>query len=287
MLERRQVEQSLLAKEQGDRPLMQFRGSGARRKLAIDPRLSLYFRLKIEEAICEGVSRLLGGLLAQIVHVGDLLRSFAADLNWLGGKFADADDRAPDKPAAAAGGGSDAGAARRRSRRRTRGGNRLPHGSRARKRSAPRAGGDGGPGHPPIALSSAAPHRHAALIDILKEENSERMATPREDGDGGPVFGIAAGVEAALPALRRCGGSQRLLVAAPQSLASPSLVEPLRAGWPAPTVVASPDGAVMLCYEMEQIPLRLAAAEILDQRFRNVDLATRLHTRVDVNSAPM
>jgi hypothetical protein len=35
------------------------------------------------------------------------------------------------------------------------------------------------------------------------------------------------------------------------------------------------------------LPLRHVAAAVLDQRFQNVEVATRLHTRIDVPWSPL
>jgi hypothetical protein len=42
-----------------------------------------------------------------------------------------------------------------------------------------------------------------------------------------------------------------------------------------------------LCYEAEQLSLRHVAAAVLDNRSQYVELASRLHTRVDVTWLPL
>jgi hypothetical protein len=52
-------------------------------------------------------------------------------------------------------------------------------------------------------------------------------------------------------------------------------------------VVTGTDNGVLLCYEAEQLSLRRVAAAVLDQRFQNVEVADRLHTRIDVSWTPL
>jgi hypothetical protein len=50
----------------------------------------------------------------------------------------------------------------------------------------------------------------------------------------------------------------------------------------APTVIANAENEVLFCYEGEQLVLRRVANALLGQRRQNVELASRLHTRIDV-----
>ena len=74
-----------------------------------------------------------------------------------------------------------------------------------------------------------------------------------------------------------------MLLVVPGDLPSTDLVKQLseEVSEP-PTVVADKENEVLLCYEMEQLPLRRVAAAVLDRRFKNVEVASRLHTRIDV-----
>ena len=74
-----------------------------------------------------------------------------------------------------------------------------------------------------------------------------------------------------------------MLLLTPGDLSSAELIRRVRDEVAAPpTVVADKENEVLLCYEMEQLPLRRVAAAVLDQRFQNVEVASRLHTRIDV-----
>jgi hypothetical protein len=53
------------------------------------------------------------------------------------------------------------------------------------------------------------------------------------------------------------------------------------------TIVADTEGDVLLCCEMAMLPLRRVATALLDGRFHNVEVASRLHTRINVNWSPL
>jgi hypothetical protein len=55
----------------------------------------------------------------------------------------------------------------------------------------------------------------------------------------------------------------------------------------APTVLADAGSDMLVCYEVEDQPLRRMAAAVLDQRFQAVEVAARLHTRTDVPWSPL
>ena len=54
-----------------------------------------------------------------------------------------------------------------------------------------------------------------------------------------------------------------------------------------PTVLADAASDMPICYEVEDQPLRRIAAKVLDQRFQAVEVAARLHTRIDVPWTPL
>ena len=54
-----------------------------------------------------------------------------------------------------------------------------------------------------------------------------------------------------------------------------------------PTVVADENSDMLLCCELERLPLDRVAAAVLDGRFHNLEVASRLHTRIDVQWQPL
>ena len=81
---------------------------------------------------------------------------------------------------------------------------------------------------------------------------------------------------------------RRLLVVAPESLApeilATNLGDEIKAN---PTVLADPDNDVFICYEVKEQPLRRVAAAIVDPRYHAVEVASRLHARMDVPWTPL
>jgi len=109
-------------------------------------------------------------------------------------------------------------------------------------------------------------------------------------GEGGPgaIFSPVAGVKSAKPRLSQCGGARRLLLAAPNEFPLERLLREVGGEvGETPTVVADAENRVLFCYEAEQLSLRRVAAALLDRRFQNVEIAARLHTRIDVNWSPL
>ena len=126
------------------------------------------------------------------------------------------------------------------------------------------------------------------ILQTLKKVNLRIIAASWEESPRGPVFSLTAGLKAATPQLCCCGGARRLLLVAPETVSPAPLVERLRHdAQSTPTVVANAEEDVLLCYEVEQLPLRHVAAAVLDRRFQNVEVATRLHTRIDVPWSPL
>jgi len=123
---------------------------------------------------------------------------------------------------------------------------------------------------------------HAAILRTLKQAAVLEISTTAKDG-GESVFSLAAGLQTAQARLMQCGGARRLLLVAPEDLAPEQLVAMVRreAG-AAPTLLAIPSEGVLLNYEGQDLALRRVAAAVLDGRQPYVDLASRLHTRIDV-----
>ena len=127
----------------------------------------------------------------------------------------------------------------------------------------------------------------SVIFRALKKVSLGRIADSNEGDPREPMFSLAAGLKAATPRLLECGGARRLLLVAPEYFSSAQLVEQLGDEVEVePTVVVSTEEDVLLCYEAEQVSLSRVAAAVLARRFQNVEVASRLHTRIDVIWSP-
>ena len=123
----------------------------------------------------------------------------------------------------------------------------------------------------------------SSLHRLLKRVTMREIAASSKDKPTRSMF-------SSVPACRRPRRPCRIVAAPdgcccllPRDLSSAELVQRIRDEVPTPpTVLADKENEVLLCYEMEQLPLPRVAAAVLDQRFQNVEVASRLHTRIDV-----
>jgi hypothetical protein len=77
-------------------------------------------------------------------------------------------------------------------------------------------------------------------------------------------------------------------VVAPEAIAPLITPQAVAEGGDAqPTVVIDDEADLLVCYEVEELPLPRVAAAVLDQRFQAVEAASRLHTRSDVPWTPL
>ena len=91
-------------------------------------------------------------------------------------------------------------------------------------------------------------------------------------------------LEAAIPRLLKCGGASRLLLSVSQDLEPERLNEELgNMSDYDPTVVSLTHPDMVLCCEAEGLSLEKVAGELVHNRPDYVELASRLHTRIDVN----
>jgi hypothetical protein len=102
------------------------------------------------------------------------------------------------------------------------------------------------------------------------------------------TFSLRTALKKAASQWPGCGGDRRLLLVAPEGLSPPQLAEQLGPDVSQPpTVVVDEDSDVLLCCEMERLPLGRLAAAVLDGRFHNLEVSARLHTRIDVQWLPL
>jgi hypothetical protein len=282
--ELRSLKELLLGDKKGSKNWLRFRGFFSGRRLVADRRLSEYFELRLHELTLNAFCRLVGLVLAQVATVGDKLRNLAADFNRLIEQFSTA-------PAVA-----DAATVRSKALQRVaaaqiaaRKAELLAEMERAMEEDLREA-----------ATTEVRDVRSRVSVEVrrisqmlilrmlklfaIQETTAALEGRPHE-----PLFEIPSGLKEALPQrFNACGGQRRLLVVAPEQLAPMVAAQtPDNNETPAATVLADAGSDILICYEVEDQPLRRMAAKLLDQRFQAVEVASRLHTRTDVPWTPL
>ena len=107
----------------------------------------------------------------------------------------------------------------------------------------------------------------------------------KESADSNLLAELHQCLEAAAPNLLATGGgSKRLLLVAPRDADTSCLQEVVeRTSGDEATIVRDPHGALQLCYEAEDVGLEGLYARFIRSRPDSQDLASRLHTRVDIS----
>ena len=123
------------------------------------------------------------------------------------------------------------------------------------------------------------------ILDFAKQATLSRL---NESLSGTGTDGLKAtlldSIEAATPKLMTdAGGAKRLLLVAPADSDTSRLEDEVRqASQEEPALVRAADGNVLLCYEVEQLPLERITTRFIRSRPDCQELATRLHNRIDV-----
>ena len=129
----------------------------------------------------------------------------------------------------------------------------------------------------------------AAVLRMLRQYAADSILAAMEGNAPDPVFEIRPALaEAKSRRFAACGGQQRLLMVLPEPLAEKVSAETLGALTnTAPTLVTDADADMLLCYEVEDLPLSRIASTVLDQQLQAMETASRLHTRTDVPWTPL
>ena len=91
-------------------------------------------------------------------------------------------------------------------------------------------------------------------------------------------------LEQSRPPLAECGGAARLFVVAPPDFDLNELRAQFAKLTNDPvTLVQDSNNELVICHEIEQIPLDNVLAQLIGSRQDILELARRLHTRRDVN----
>jgi serine/threonine protein kinase len=280
------LKESILGELAPSHGWLQSRGFAWRRRQVADRRLTEYFRLSLEELTLNGVCRMVGLILAQVATLNDKLRNLAADLNRMAEEF-----QRLGVPSASSQATSDATsetavrvAAEAMQGRKS---ELLAQMEQALEEDLRLVVNTEG-----LEVRALRPRvrrvARSTILQALKQVVLRDITVSGECEPGGPVFSLTAGLDLARPRLSQCGGTRRLLLIAPEEASSAALLEALAPQVPQPpTTVINAAGGVLLCYEAEQLSLRHAAAAVLDGRTACIEVASRLHTRIDVTWTPL
>jgi serine/threonine protein kinase len=263
---------------------LQYRGYFGKRRLEVDRGLSDYFELRLHELVLNAFCRLARQVLSQIKTVQDKLRIVVTELHRLfpHDSVASMDGDAPRTRIRAA----QQAAAQQIAAQSMEIVDEMEQALEPELcRLLATEASDARRLVLPIIRTAAM----AAARRKLRQHAEEAMTAAFEGGTHHPLFGIPAAAKAAVPAcFQMCGGRQRLLVVAPESLAPAITPDKLGDGVTTlPTVVADPYADMLVCYEVEGLSLPRIATAVLDQRFQVVEAAARLHTRSDISWTPL
>jgi hypothetical protein len=126
----------------------------------------------------------------------------------------------------------------------------------------------------------------AAARHVLAEQADSKEAPPPElsgSADCCAADSLPARLEESTPRLLACGGAKRVLALVPRDAHLETLKRKLEPSLGAISVQPQEEDELVLCCEAERIPLDNVAASLIAGRQEYVDLAARLHTRVDVD----
>lgn len=114
----------------------------------------------------------------------------------------------------------------------------------------------------------------------------ERLVGSSPD-DGMTALKLKEALTAATPGLLACGGAKRLLAVLPYGCNAQPLQETLEAEFgETPAVVMDGTEDATFCCEAEQLPVDFVAAQVLDDRRDLAEVASRVHTRSDIEWSP-
>ncbi|MCA9172943.1 MAG: protein kinase [Planctomycetales bacterium] len=136
----------------------------------------------------------------------------------------------------------------------------------------------------PDTAAAAAGLRRAARRALTIELQQSEVACFPESGVPPRAVRMTHALHHATPALRGCGGVQRLLVMIPEASSENTAKSFFRdEAEQEPTILRSYDDDVVVCYEVGQVPLLRAAAVLAEGRRDYIECASRVRTRVDID----
>ncbi|MEX0977611.1 MAG: hypothetical protein WDZ48_02090, partial [Pirellulales bacterium] len=123
----------------------------------------------------------------------------------------------------------------------------------------------------------------AEVLGALKQITIDEALLGTDSTSEGRGERLRVVLDAARAKLADCGGFQRLFAVLPASSAGSALHDALsKQLTPPATVITDTDADLVLCYEQQELSLVHVAARLIDGRSDIVQIAGRLHTRMDV-----
>jgi serine/threonine protein kinase len=121
-------------------------------------------------------------------------------------------------------------------------------------------------------------------LDAMSELDAAQLFQKSCENDAEAGKRLAHFLESSLPALVEAGGVEHLIVAAPPGEAGHALTNLVTRTYAnVPCTSVAMEGDVLLCWEVSQLPLLRAAARLIGEDRDAMDLARKVHTRIDVH----
>ena len=135
-----------------------------------------------------------------------------------------------------------------------------------------------------VTLRTAARKVIVAAMDGL---SLSRLAQPPRETKGDKSGDLRRCIELARPRLLEETAASRLLLMVPGNVNQTQLSQSVIAEVPTATVIPTAQCDLIVCHEVENLDVCRVAAQLVERRRDYVDLAKRLHTRVDVTWSEM
>ena len=135
-----------------------------------------------------------------------------------------------------------------------------------------------------VTLRTAARKVIVAAMDGL---SLSRLAQSPRESKGDKAADLRQCIELARPRLAEDTAASRLLLMVPNGVNQAQLSQSVIADLPTATVIPTAQSDLIVCHEVENLDVCWVAAQLVERRRDYVDLAKRLHTRVDVTWSEM
>jgi serine/threonine protein kinase len=137
-------------------------------------------------------------------------------------------------------------------------------------------------------LSGLRATTRTVVLNAIKQINISTFFSPTEQTPNSDSAGLHTCLNMATARLLVCGAAKRLLLIAPENANAEAARQAVEQQYhEQPTVVVDSGGDIVLCQEAEQLSLQAVAAYLANHRDQIPQLASRLHTRIDVQWKPL